>query len=187
MSTVWQHLARWALPGLLSLPLVAGAQMPLRDATVDTLVDRLAPPVTASPAAAGPPAVRGLRNLVPQPAAAPPSPAPRQLDLVVAFDFDSATLSAQGRALLDKLSEALVSERLAASRFRIEGHTDAAGSPAYNKSLSQRRAQAVVAYLTRQGVAAERLQAVGMGFEALLLQEQPLAAENRRVRIVTME
>lgn len=174
---------------LLCLPWWAGAQMPLRDASVDTMVDRLAPPVVEAPAAgtAASPSVRSLRNLMPQPAVPQPSQPPRQLDLVVAFDFDSADLSAQGRALLDKLSQALGSDRLATSRFRIEGHTDAKGAAAYNKTLSERRAQAVVAHLTMQGVASERLQAVGMGFEALLLKQQPFAAENRRVRIVTME
>ena len=189
MSLV-RHIARMFGVCLLCLPWLAGAQAPLRDASVDTMVDRLAPPAAENPAAAaaaGSPSVRSLRNLVPQPTVPQTSPPPRQLDLVVAFDFDSADLSAQGQALLDKLSQALGSDRLAASRFRIEGHTDAKGAAAYNKALSERRAQAVVVYLGRQGVAAERLQAVGMGFEALLLKDQPFAAENRRVRIVTLE
>lgn len=185
--TAWPHIARWVFCGLLILPLLAAGQMPLRDTSVDNMVEQLAPPLTAPPAAAGSPAVRSLRNLVPQPVAAPDISPPRQLDLVVAFDFDSATLTGQGRALLDKLAQALGSDRLAASRFRIEGHTDAKGAAAYNQTLSERRAQAVVSHLIRQGVASERLQAVGMGFEALLLKDQPFAAENRRVRILTLE
>jgi OmpA-OmpF porin, OOP family len=48
-------------------------------------------------------------------------------------------------------------------RVEIEGHTDAEGTPARNKLLSQRRAQSVANYLTRAGVPAERLTAVGYG------------------------
>ena len=44
--------------------------------------------------------------------------------------------------------------------FRVYGHTDAVGSNAYNKSLGMRRARAVVAYLTTQGIGRDRLQAV---------------------------
>jgi outer membrane protein OmpA-like peptidoglycan-associated protein len=89
--------------------------------------------------------------------------------------------------LLEKLSQALASERLSASRFRVEGHTDAKGTAAYNRALSHRRAQAVVAYLADRGVASARLSSVGMGFDELLLKDQPFAADNRRVRIVAME
>lgn len=157
-------------------PLAGLAQAPLRDASVDTLVEQLAPPE--------PPTTRGLRNLVPQPQA---PAAPRQVDLVVSFDFDSAELSEESRQLIDRLSQALMSERLSGSRFRVEGHTDAKGAVAYNQALSQRRAQAVVARLASHGVAAQRMQAVGMGFEMPLFKDKPFAAENRRVRIVAME
>lgn len=171
----------WAaglLMALLLLPWMAFAQAPLRDASVDSMVDALAPQLSPTAPAS---TVRSLRNLVPQ-----PSP-PRQLDLVVGFDFDSAQLTVESRGLLEKLSQALVSERLSASRFRVEGHTDAKGTAAYNRALSHRRAQAVVAYLTEHGVASARLSAVGMGFDELLLKDQPFAADNRRVRIVAME
>ena len=40
------------------------------------------------------------------------------------------------------------------------GHTDKVGSPSYNQRLGLRRAQAVVNYLTRQGVSRNRLEAV---------------------------
>jgi flagellar motor protein MotB len=52
--------------------------------------------------------------------------------------------------------------------------------------LSARRAQAVVTYLQSQGVEAVRLQSVGKGFTELLNNTDPLAAENRRVRIKAM-
>ena len=49
------------------------------------------------------------------------------------------------------------------TRVRVEGHTDDRGDDAKNLDLSQRRAQAVVAFLIEQGVAAERLEAQGFG------------------------
>ena len=45
----------------------------------------------------------------------------------------------------------------------VTGHTDRIGSDAYNQKLSERRANAVKAYLVSQGVDAARLQAVGKG------------------------
>lgn len=65
----------------------------------------------------------------------------------------------------------------------VHGHTDSRGSQAYNRELSQRRAQAVVQYLTKKGVAARRLTAQGFG------PDKPIAsndtdegrASNRRV------
>jgi outer membrane protein OmpA-like peptidoglycan-associated protein len=68
----------------------------------------------------------------------------------------------------------------------VEGHTDAKGSARYNEELSARRARSVVEFLQGKGVSVERLQAQGKGFSELLNKEQPEAAENRRVRIVTV-
>lgn len=67
----------------------------------------------------------------------------------------------------------------------VEGHTDNVGKTAANKKLSQRRADAIKAYLIKQGIAADRLAAAGFG------SEQPVASnatakgrsENRRVEI----
>src|SRR5262249_1387804 len=47
--------------------------------------------------------------------------------------------------------------------YRIEGHTDAKGSIAYNQVLSQRRAEAARNYLITMGIGEERLSAVGFG------------------------
>ena len=45
-------------------------------------------------------------------------------------------------------------------RFKVYGHTDLVGSNAYNKRLGKRRANAVVRYLTSQGISRSRLEAV---------------------------
>ena len=70
-------------------------------------------------------------------------------------------------------------------RLTVAGHTDAAASDAHNRELSERRAQAVVAWLVDKGVDAGRLQAEGHG------ESRPVAgndsaegrALNRRVEI----
>jgi outer membrane protein OmpA-like peptidoglycan-associated protein len=69
----------------------------------------------------------------------------------------------------------------------VEGHTDGKGTAKYNDELSTRRAQAVAEFLATQGVAATRLEAQGKGFAELLNKDRPDAAENRRVRIVTVD
>jgi outer membrane protein OmpA-like peptidoglycan-associated protein len=79
------------------------------------------------------------------------------------------------------------SDGLKGLRFRIEGHTDAVGSPDYNMKLSNRRAQSVGDFLGVQGVDQARLESVGKGASEPIVPADPLAAANRRVRIVTIE
>jgi outer membrane protein OmpA-like peptidoglycan-associated protein len=107
------------------------------------------------------------------------------LDLTIHFDFDSATVRAESKKPLQDLAQALQDGRLASFRFQVEGHTDAQGTAAYNDSLSERRAQAVVGFLSAEGVGVERLQPVGKGFRELLDAADPKSAKNRRVRILT--
>jgi outer membrane protein OmpA-like peptidoglycan-associated protein len=155
---------------------VAQAQ-PMEAANAQQILDQLAPPSATSSAA--PPGAMPMRtrNL---------KPVQRSVDLVIQFDFDSAKLQTVSKPLLDQLAQALKSERLSAMRFQVEGHTDAKGSDAYNKALSQRRADAVQQYLAEHGIASERMTARGLGFSQLLYPDQPQAAENRRVRIVAL-
>lgn len=124
----------------------------------------------------------------PEPTQAPATGGP-SVNLTVDFPNGSADLTPQAMATLDQLGKALGSTELANYHFRIEGHTDTVGSPAYNKALSERRAEAVVSYLTSKfGVQPARLQAVGMGDEGLLIQTPPQTPEprNRRVQVVNL-
>ena len=107
------------------------------------------------------------------------------LDLTIHFDFDSATIRAESKKPLQDLAQALQDGRLSSFRFQVEGHTDAQGTAAYNDSLSERRARAVVGFLSAEGVGVERLQPVGKGFRELLDTADPKSAKNRRVRILT--
>ncbi|RLK11426.1 OmpA family protein [Ruegeria conchae] len=74
------------------------------------------------------------------------------------FAFDSAQLDASAQKIL--LQQAAWIKQFPEARFRVYGHTDAVGSTAYNNRLGQRRANAAVAFLTRQGISRSRLEAV---------------------------
>ncbi len=109
--------------------------------------------------------------------------------LTVDFAAGSAQLTPQARATLDELGTAMNSSELARDRFRIEGHTDTVGGAADNRPLSERRAAAVVDYLTRKfRVQRARLEPVGMGEAGLEVPTPPQAPEprNRRVRVVDL-
>ena len=69
--------------------------------------------------------------------------------------------------------------------LRIEGHTDSIGSSSSNQSLSQRRANAVRYYLINNGVAGDRLTAIGYGEEQPVATNQTKAGrrQNRRVAL----
>jgi outer membrane protein OmpA-like peptidoglycan-associated protein len=156
---------------LISTSAYSQVQVPIKNATANDLVEKLAPaedqPKTRS---------MGSRNIIPQ---------PKSIDLIIQFDLDSARLKPDSMPLLSSLVEAMKNDRLAAIKFKIEGHTDAQGSEQHNLKLSQSRADSVMAYLTSKGVDKERLTGEGKGFSELLLPEKPKAAENRRVRITT--
>lgn len=66
---------------------------------------------------------------------------------------------------------------------RIEGYTDNIGSPAYNKMLSQKRAESVMDYLIQHGISSDRLVAIGFGEQFPIASNKTPAgrAKNRRV------
>ncbi|WP_400193636.1 OmpA family protein [Hymenobacter sp. B81] len=78
------------------------------------------------------------------------------------FDFNKATLRKESTAELERMVQLLTTE-YPNLRIEISGHTDNVGKAEYNKDLSQRRAKAVVDYLTGKGVAAARLTSAGFG------------------------
>jgi OOP family OmpA-OmpF porin len=103
---------------LISTSAYSQVQAPIKNATANDLVEKLAP-------AEGQPKTRSLgnRNIVPQ---------PKSIDLVIQFDLDSAKLKPDSMPLLSSLVEAMKNDRLAAIKFKVEGHTDAQGSEQHN-------------------------------------------------------
>jgi outer membrane protein OmpA-like peptidoglycan-associated protein len=104
-------------------------------------------------------------------AAVPPPPGPLAKVVVtdeqivplepIYFEVDRATIRPGSFPILDAVAK-VMSERTEL-KVRVEGHTDSTGTAPHNDRLSQRRAEAVVIHLERQGIATDRLEAVGRG------------------------
>jgi outer membrane protein OmpA-like peptidoglycan-associated protein len=109
--------------------------------------------------------------------------ADQSVNLNIPFEHNSSALKPQGSVQLKELELALNSATLGKDRFIVAGHTDAKGSPQYNKLLSLRRAEAVKHFLVAKGVDASRLDTVGYGAERLLSPDRPDDPRNRRVEI----
>ena len=77
------------------------------------------------------------------------------------FDFDKAVLKPAGQEALDRI--VAESRRLDLEVIIAVGHTDRIGSAAYNQRLSERRAEAVKAYLVNRGIPANRIYTEGRG------------------------
>jgi outer membrane protein OmpA-like peptidoglycan-associated protein len=112
-----------------------------------------------------------------------------QLREKIHFEFGKAKIKRQSHSILDQVA-ATLKQHPEIKKLRVEGHTDSKGSSAYNQGLSQRRAQAVVEYLVKQGgVDRDRLVAKGFG------EEKPVASNatsrgrsmNRRVEMIILE
>ncbi len=105
-------------------------------------------------------------------------------DVSVTFGFDKATLTPSDKAQLDTMAATLNTTR--GYILQVTGGTDTTGSAEYNYQLSQRRADAVVNYLsTKYGVAPHRFYLVGIGKDQQIGDDKTKAgrAANRRVEI----
>ena len=145
--------------------------------------------VATEPAALPPTFPTATTTATPSPTPNPSSPAdaPPSLSLAIQFDLNSARVRPESGTVLGNLVAALMSPDLKSNRFVNEGHTDARGVPAANLRLSQQRADEVRLYLVALGVHPARLKAVGKGSTEPANPLDPLAADNRRVRVVTLE
>ena len=88
----------------------------------------------------------------------------------ITFETASARLTEQSKTLLDKVAQIL--SRYPSIKLTVEGHTDDLGDATINLKLSEQRARACVSYLSRKGIDASRMNAIGYG------ETRPLAANS---------
>lgn len=80
-----------------------------------------------------------------------PQPQPKKEERTVYFDFDSATLTAEGTQKIDTLVQWLVGAK-GVTGATVYGYADQMGDVEYNQKLSAKRAAAVESYLAAKGV-----------------------------------
>ena len=99
----------------------------------------------------------------------------------IQFAFDSYTVSAEGRSILNAIGAWMRANPRA--QLLLEGHTCRIGSASYNMALGERRALAVREYLVGLGIRADRLATVSFGEEMPvdLGSSREALARNRRV------
>jgi len=124
---------------------------------------------------------------LPPPVAAPLPPAPPPVSrrvFLVFFDWDRATITSDGMAVIQQAADAY----RAGGRVQIQvtGYTDRSGSPGYNQRLSERRANAVAGALARLGVARNDMAVGGRGENdnRVPTADGVREPQNRRVEIV---
>jgi OOP family OmpA-OmpF porin len=125
-----------------------------------------------APAPAPPPAPRAEP---PKPAPAPaPAPAaapapPKRCDASVTlsaddvFEFGKATLNPKALGTLDSGVVAKAQQCATLELILVSGHADRLGSQQFNQKLSEKRAEAVKAYLVKKGLPAAKIDTMGMG------------------------
>ncbi len=105
----------------------------------------------------------------------------------ILFDVNKATLKPEASLVIAKLAGILLI--MQDLNLRVEGHTDSTGSAERNMTLSQQRAESVMNFLAGNGIAGERMKAVGYGMERPAADNATAAGrqKNRRVEIVIAE
>lgn len=141
------------------------------------------PPAAPAPAAAQVTAAPAPAATPVAPAKPAAAPALRQ-EFLVFFDFDRATLTEQGKRIVETAANAF--KRDSASQIQLTGFTDLSGTQHYNLELSRRRAEVVRDYLARLGVPVD---AIGVAWKGKENPRVPTAdgvrePQNRRVEIV---
>ena len=101
----------------------------------------------------------------------------------VLFDFNKSTLQSASDPVLQQILDLL--KKNPSQKIEVQGHTDNVGGDAYNQTLSEARAKAIVTWLTQHGIAADRLTAKGLGKARPIADNATDAgrAKNRRVEI----
>lgn len=165
----------------LLLPVAACGPTVFADATALAVVGEPPPPPPPPP------------EPEPEPEPEPPRRVTVTADAIVItekimFEYDKAVIRPESFGLCDEIVD-VIQKNPRIKKISIEGHTDGDGSAKYNKKLSQKRADAVMKYLTDKGIDAARLQSVGHG------EDKPIGdnatdegkEKNRRVEFLILE
>jgi OOP family OmpA-OmpF porin len=139
--------------------LLAGcASEPEKPAPAAEPVAKPAPP--PAPVATPTPAPQPKPVAKPEP---PKKPAVISVTSTGLFEFNKAALTAEARAKLDNEIVARAKEFASIALVHVDGHADRLGSAQYNQRLSEKRAEAVRAYLVSKGFDASRMETLGSG------------------------
>lgn len=107
-----------------------------------------------------------------------------QRNNIVYFDLDKYDIRSDFAQMLDQHAAFLRSNP--SYKVTVEGHADERGTPEYNISLGERRANSVKMYLQGKGVSADQISIVSYGKEkpAVLGHDEAAYAKNRRAVLV---
>jgi outer membrane protein OmpA-like peptidoglycan-associated protein len=124
------------------------------------------------------------------------APAPRvevrdqkiEIHQKIQFDDNRATIRSASRDLMDEIGS-VITKNPQIKRIRIEGHASAEGNRRHNKTLSAARARSVMKYLRDHGVPAGELEAVGVGSDRPIADNDTAEGreKNRRVEFVIVD
>ena len=121
------------------------------------------PPPQAVPAPPPPPP-KPAPVAKPEPKPEPPKkPAVVNLASTELFEFNKAVLTQEARKKLDSEVIAKLGDLREVRYIIVNGHADRLGSTQYNQKLSEKRAEAVRAYLVSKGVDAAKVETLGFG------------------------
>ncbi|MBI3778018.1 MAG: OmpA family protein [Gammaproteobacteria bacterium] len=127
----------------------------------------------------------------PAPVVARPEPKPEpviekvSLKAGALFDVGKADLKPAGKSELDAMVSKIKDNNTQIEQVTVTGHTDSAGASDYNRKLSERRAEAVKAYLVSKGLSGDRIVTKGAGDSEPVASNKTAAGrtQNRRVDI----
>jgi peptidoglycan-associated lipoprotein len=108
-------------------------------------------------------------------------------DDAVKFPVNKHQLSKEAEEKLAEFAQRLKGENKNVY-LEIQGHTDATGSPEYNMNLGESRAEAVRRYLSKQGIALNRMSTISYGKDEPVDSNKTKAgrAKNRRVVVIVL-
>ena len=108
-------------------------------------------------------------------------------DAEALFDFDSANIKPTDRSVLAKLAKCFSDGPLKGRSMRVVGHADSRGEPEYNMVLGGRRADNVMGYIAKEGLAEKQMESTSRGELDATGTDEASWAKDRRVDIMLAE